>query len=80
MASEYKIVRQSQAQELSPAGTGFEQVWNITYQVTSGPARDTQGTLTVSEADHNAAYVGKAIEAKIAALSSVASLGSPGSA
>lgn len=75
MASNYTILSQNQNTEINPSGTGFMNVWNVTYKVTDGPARGTQGTVTVPEEDHNADYVGSAIEAKIAALADVASLG-----
>ena len=71
----YAVTSQSQSTEISPAGNGFINVWNITYKVTSGPATGTLGTVQVSEDQHNASDVKAAIEAKIAALSDIASLG-----
>ena len=75
MADSYKITGQKQNVQISPAGAGFENVWDITYKVTSGPAANTVGTVTVLDADHNAKYVQQAIEEKIATLAAVASLG-----
>lgn len=75
MAASYTILSQSQSSELSANGTGFQDVWNISYKVTDGPAKGTVGTVQVPEADHNASAVGAAIEAKISDLSDIASLG-----
>lgn len=75
MASNYKILSQSQTVQINPAGTGFEDVWDITYQVTSGPAKGTVATATVSADDHNADSVQAAIESKISDLEGVANLG-----
>ena len=71
----YAVTSQSQSTEISPAGNGFINVWNITYKVTSGPATGTLGTVQVPEDQHNATDVKAAIEAKIGALSDIASLG-----
>lgn len=76
MASNYTILSQSQSVQINPAGTGFEDVWEITYKVTSGPATGTVATATVSNDDHNAAAVQAAIESKISDLEGVANLGS----
>lgn len=75
MAESYKIISQSQAQEINPAGTGFMEVWNIAFQVTSGSATGMRGTIQVGNDQHNAADVKKAVEAKVADLSEIASLG-----
>lgn len=74
MADNYTITSQKQDVRINPAGTGFENVWEVTYKVTSGPSRGTSATVTVPEEDHNAGYVKKAIEDKIAALDEVANL------
>jgi len=75
MAITYTIVSQAPDQELNPAGTGFDQGWTITYQVTSGPASGTTGKIFVTNAQHNAATVGPLIEAKVSDVSDIASLG-----
>lgn len=74
MADNYTILSQSPGTEPNPAGTGFQDVWNITYKVTSGPSQGTVATLQVTEGDHNADYIKSAIEDKITALDSIASL------
>lgn len=75
MADNYTITAQSQSQEINPAGNGFEDVWKVSYKVTSGPATGMGGTVTVPEDQHNAQAVKAAIEAKIADLAQIASLG-----
>lgn len=74
MADNYTITSQKQDVRINPAGTGFENVWEVTYKVTSGPSRGTSATVTVPEEDHNAEYVKGTIEDKIAALDEVANL------
>lgn len=74
MADNYKVLNQRPDMELSPTGVGFQSVWVVTYQVTDGPSKGTTGSVTVPDADHNAAYVKTAIEAKISSLDDVASL------
>lgn len=74
MADNYKVLNQRPDIELSPTGIGFHNVWVISYQVTAGPSRGTTGTVTVADADHNAAYVKTAIESKLTHLDDIASL------
>lgn len=74
MAENYQVLSQKQNVQISPAGLGFTDVWDITYQVTAGPSKGTVATVTVPEAEHNADYVKKTIEDKIAALDAVHSL------
>lgn len=76
MAANYKITSQSQTQELSPTGMGFQDMWNIMYQVTDGPSKGTVASIKIPEADHNADEVRSQIEAKISDLDAIASLGS----
>lgn len=75
MAGNYTIQSQSQTVQVNPAGTGFENVWDITYKVTDGPARGTIATVTVPAEDHTADAVKAAIESKIADLNAIALLG-----
>ena len=75
MAANYTILAQKQNVQINPAGTGFENVWEITYRVTNGPGKGTIATLTVPEDDHNAQYIGKAIEDKISNVHEIAQLG-----
>jgi hypothetical protein len=71
----YVITQQTQGTELDPMGGRFIPVWNIAYKVTAGPAANAMGVVQVTEDQHNAAAVKALIEAKIKALSDVASLG-----
>lgn len=76
MAANYQILAQSQSQELSATGMGFQDVWNISYKVTDGPSKGTVASVTVPESEHNVDAVQSAIEAKISDLDAIASLGS----
>lgn len=75
MADTYTIQSQNQSTEINPAGSGFIDVWQITYKVTSGPAKGTVATVSVPDSEHTADYVKAAIEDKISTLADVASLG-----
>lgn len=75
----YEITSQAPTTELDASGRGFVNVWEISYKVTSGPARGTIGRITVQNSDHNAAYVDRTIREKISALHEIASLGGSGS-
>lgn len=74
MADTWRILSQKPGTEINPSGTGFEEVWNVSYQVTDGPAKGTIGTISVPEEDHNAAYLKSAIDEKVASLNEIASL------
>lgn len=76
MATSYQIESQAPDMEPNAAGTAFVNGWKITYKVTDGPAKGTVGQLFVSDADHNATYVGEAIAAKISDIADIATLGS----
>lgn len=71
----FQILSQSQTSEINPAGTGFHEVWNVTFKVTSGPAKGTLGSLQFPDDEHTADKVGAAIAAKVAALTAIAALG-----
>lgn len=75
MADTYTILSQKQDMVINPAGTNFEDIWEVHYKVTSGNAKGTVGVVKVSESDHNAKAVDTAIREKIGALSDIASLG-----
>lgn len=74
MADNYTILGQKPNVAINPAGIGFQEVWEITYRVTSGPSKGTVATVTVPDSDHNAKYVKQAIEDKIKHLDDVAAL------
>lgn len=76
MAATWRIVPQGQRQttELSPAGTGFRDVWEVTYEVTQGDAAGTVGIVRVPAESYSADTVAAAIEDQVAHLHNVASL------
>lgn len=78
MAQDYKILGQRQVMNINPMGTGFTNDWEVTYQVTDGPAKGTTSTVTIPSSDHNADYVDGAIREQMSNLHGVASLGNSG--
>lgn len=74
MADNFTILTQKPNVSINPSGTGFQDVWEITYRVTDGPSKGTVGTLTVPEEDHNAGYISNAILEKIKDLDAIAGL------
>lgn len=76
MAETYAVVGQKQSIDINPAGNGFDDVWEITYRVTSGASKGTVATVTVPDSDHNPAAVDAAIRAKLDDLHGIAALGS----
>lgn len=75
MADKFQILSQRQNVEINAQGTGFQNVWEVTYKVTDGPSKGTVATVSVPEQDHNAKYVNDAIAAKITQLDAIAGLG-----
>lgn len=76
MAQDYKVLGQRQTMNINPMGTGFTNDWEITYQVTDGPAKGAVSTVTVPATDHNPTYVDGAIREQMNNLHGVAGLGS----
>lgn len=76
MADMWHIVPggQRQSTQLNPSGTGFTDVWEITYQVDSGPATGVQGTIRVPQDLYGADYIKAQIDAAVTALDQVAGL------
>jgi hypothetical protein len=74
MADTWRVTSQRQTEELNPAGTGFETVWIVTYQVTAGPAQGATGQVSVPAAQYSADTVRQLIEDQVAAITDVASL------
>lgn len=60
--------------QLTPAGTGFTDVWEVTYIIDSGPGAGTGGQVRVPAAQYNAETVKAAINAQVTHLHNVASL------
>lgn len=76
MADSWAIVPQGQRQttELAANGTGFVNVWEITFRVTSGPATGTTGVYRIPADLYNATNVAAGIQAQVDALNEVAGL------
>jgi hypothetical protein len=74
MADTWRVTSQRQTEELNPAGTGFETVWIVTYEVTGGAARGATGQVSVPAAQYGADTVRQLIDEQVAALHSVAEL------
>jgi hypothetical protein len=60
--------------EISPAGNGFQDVWEVTYQIDSGPAAGTQGMVRVPAGQFNAETVKATINRLVEHQHNVASL------
>lgn len=76
MADTWHILPQGQrlTTELSPAGTGFTDVWEINYQVDAGPARGTTGTVRIPTDFYTPDYVKEQIDQAVETLNGVAGL------
>lgn len=74
MADTYQVINQRPDVQIADSGVGFQDVWHITYKVTSGPGSGTTGVVTVTDANHNAAYIKGAIEDKIGHIQAIANL------
>lgn len=60
--------------QITKTGSGFMDVWVVTYTIDSGPAAGTEGTVKVNALQYNAEVVKAAIEAQIKHVHNVASL------
>lgn len=60
--------------QLTQAGTGFTDVWEVTYEIDSGPASGTTGQIRVPAAQYNAATVTAAINAQVQHQHNIAAL------
>jgi hypothetical protein len=74
MAELWRVTSQRQTEELNPAGTGFQTVWEVTYQITSGPAQGATGKVKVPAINYSAAVVAELIEKDVTAITEVAAL------
>lgn len=74
MEAEWKVLSQTLQTELNPTGQGFHTVWQVRYQVTSGPAQGTQGHVNVPADQFNRDTVKAAIDAAVYHLDQVAAL------
>ena len=60
--------------QISQTGTGFTDVWEVSYMIDSGPAQGTQGTIRVPASQFNAETVKATINALVGTQHNVASL------
>lgn len=75
MAQDYVVLSQTPRTNLNAAGNGFDNDIEVTYRITSGPARGTVSMVKIPSGDHNADYVDGAIREQINGYHGVASLG-----
>lgn len=76
MADTYTILNQHEVPDLDEHTGRFVKVHEITFKLTSGPARGLSAMVTVQPEDYTPEYVDKAIRARIATMHGIASLGS----
>lgn len=60
--------------QINSAGNGFSDVWEVTYEIDTGPAAGTQGLIRVPASQYNAETVAATINALVAHQHGVASL------
>jgi hypothetical protein len=60
--------------QISPNGTGFTDVWEVTYMIDSGPAMGTEGTVRIPQSQYSTEIVKAAINAQVATQHGIASL------
>ena len=60
--------------QISPAGNGFQDVWEVTYQIDSGPAAGNQGIVRVPASQYNAQVVKATINDQVTHQHAIASL------
>lgn len=59
---------------INAAGNGFYDVWEITYEIDSGPAAGTQGLIRVPASQYNAETVKATINQQVTHQHNIASL------
>lgn len=74
MADSWTITAQTQREQLNAAGTNFETVMEISFQVTSGPAAGTTGQIKVPANTYNADNVKALVQEQVDTLNEVAAL------
>lgn len=70
----WHVIGQRLTTVLTQAGTGFQDVWEVQYQIDSGPATGHTGQVNVQAAQYNPEVVKAAIAAQAANLHAVADL------
>jgi hypothetical protein len=74
MGDLWRVTSQRPTEELNPGATGFVTVWEVTYQVLSGPAQGAVGKVKIPAINYSASAVKEAIDKEVAVLSEVAEL------
>jgi len=59
---------------ISAAGNGFSDVWEVTYQIDSGPAAGTEGIVRIPAAQYNAETVKATVNALVSHQHDIAAL------
>ncbi len=59
---------------LTTAGNGFQDVWEITYMIDSGPAQGTTGVVRIPASQFNAEVVKAAVNAQALHMHNIAGL------
>lgn len=60
--------------QISPAGNGFSDVWEVSYMIDSGPAQGTEGLVRVPASQYNAETVKATINTQVAHQHAIAAL------
>lgn len=60
--------------QISAAGNGFQDVWEVSYIIDSGPAAGTEGLVRIPAGQYNAETVQATINAQVAHQHNIASL------
>ena len=60
--------------QINQTGTGFSDVWEVTYMIDSGPAAGTQGQVNIPASQYNAETVKATINALVSHQHNIASL------
>ena len=60
--------------QISAAGNGFSDVWEVTYQIDTGPAAGTEGIVRIPAAQYNANTVQATVNAMVVHQHDIAAL------
>lgn len=60
--------------QLAQSGTGFTDIWEVTYAVDSGPAQGTQGMVKIPASQYNPDTVKSAINEAVTLAHGIAGL------
>jgi hypothetical protein len=76
MAETWRVVAggQRQSTHLNPAGTGFTEIWEVPYEVHSGPAAGVRGIVRIPADAYSAEAVKAAIDEAVTAHHNVSDL------